>query len=308
MTTARMVMTTALAAAFAVVPMTSSTAAPASAPFPDTIALPNGWLPEGIATGAGTSIYSGSRADGSVWRGDLRTGEGEVLVDVDGRVAVGIKVDRGLLFVSGGATGDAFVYDADTGEEVAGFDLTDGPAFINDVTITRDAAWFTNSQAAELYRVALGPGGVPTGDVETIPLTGDWVQVPGFNANGIAATPDGSTLLVINSTTGTLHAVDAATGVSTAVDTGGAVLTQGDGILLRGTTLWVVRNRSNEVVELTMSPTWLSASVVGTVTDPDFDVPTTLALQGSRLYAVNARFSTPPTPDTEYDIVLVDGR
>jgi sugar lactone lactonase YvrE len=304
MTTSRVVLTTALAAAFALAPIGSASAAP----FPDTLALPNGWLPEGIATGSGTSIYSGSRADGSVWKGDLRTGEGEVLVDVDGRVAVGIKVDRGLLFVSGGGTGDAYVYDADSGAEIAAFDLTDNPAFINDVTVTRDAAWFTNSQAAELYRVALGAGGVPTGDVETIPLTGDWQQVPGFNANGIAATPDGRTLLVINSTTGILYAVDAATGVADAVDTGGALLTQGDGILLQGTTLWVVRNRSNEVVELRMSPDWLSATVVSTVTDPDFDVPTTLAAHGSRLYAVNARFSTPPTPETTYDIVLVDGQ
>ena len=299
-----MLLTTALAAAFALAPTGSASAAP----FPDTLALPNGWLPEGIATGAGTSIYSGSRTDGSVWKADLRTGEGEVLVDVDGRAAVGIKVDRGLLVVSGGATGAAYVYDADSGAEVAAFDLTDGPAFINDVTVTRDVAWFTNSQAAELYRVALGAGGVPTGAVQTIPLTGDWQQVAGFNANGIAATPDGQTLLVINSTTGILYAVDAATGEATAVDAGGALLTQGDGILLRGTTLWVVRNRSNEIVELQMAPDWQSATPVATITDPDFDVPTTVALQGSRLYAVNARFTTPPTPDTEYDVVLVDGR
>ena len=220
----------------------------------------------------------------------------------------GIKVDRGLLFVSGGATGAAYVYDADSGAEVAAFDLTDGPAFINDVTVTRDVAWFTNSQAAELYRVALGAGGVPTGAVQTIPLTGDWQQVAGFNANGIAATPDGQTLLVINSTTGILYAVDAATGEATAVDAGGALLTQGDGILLQGTTLWVVRNRSNEVVVLRMASDWHAATPVRTITDPDFDVPTTVAAQGSRLYAVNARFNTPPTPDTEYDIVLVDGR
>ena len=148
-----MLLTTALAAAFALAPTGSASAAP----FPDTLALPNGWLPEGIATGAGTSVYSGSRADGSVWKGDLRTGEGQVLVDVDGRVAVGIKVDRGLLFVSGGATGDAYVYDADSGAEVAAFDLTDGPAFINDVTVTRDAAWFTNSQAAGLWPCGTPP-------------------------------------------------------------------------------------------------------------------------------------------------------
>ena len=297
----RVLVATALAAAFAVVPTAASSAA-----FPETLPLPGGWQPEGIATGAGTTIYAGSRAGGSIWKGDLRTGAGELLVDADGRVAVGMKVDRGLLFVSGGPTGDAYVYDARTGEEVAVLDLTDNPGFINDLIVTSDAAYFTNSQVAELYRVALGPGGVPTGDVETVPLTGEWQQVPGFNANGVAATPDGGTLLVINSSTGILYTVDPTTGEAFAVDTGGTLLTFGDGILLRGSTLYVVRNRVNEIVELRMSPDLGSAAQVDTLTDPDFDVPTTIAMRGSRLYAVNARFGTPATPDTEYDIVLVD--
>ncbi len=297
-------MTAALAAFLAVAPMGTALAKP----FPDTLQLPNGWQPEGIATGTGTTIYAGSLADGSVWKGDLRTGEGSVLVDGDGRVAVGMKVNRGLLFVAGGPTGGAYVYDARTGEEIAVFDLVDGPAFINDVTVTRDAAYFTNSQAAELYRVFLGLDGVPTGDFETLPLTGEWQQVAGFNANGIAATPDGKTLLVINSSTGTLYNVDPATGEAVAVDTGGTLLTRGDGMLLRGKTLYVVRNQANEVVELRMSPDFLSATFVDAVTDPNFDVPTTIAMQGSRLYAVNARFGTPSIPETEYDIVLVDGQ
>lgn len=295
-------MTTALAAVFALAPMGTAFADQ----FPETISLPSGWQPEGIATGTGTTIYAGSLADGSIWKGDLRTGEGGLLVDGDGRPAVGLKVDRGLLFVSRGPSGDASVYDARTGEEVASFDLTENPAFINDVTVTRDAAYFTNSRAAELYRVALGPRAVPTGDVETIPLTGDWQQVAGFNANGIAATPDGGALLVINSTTGSLYNVDPATGETVAVDTGGTHLTQGDGILLRGKTLYVVRNQSNVIVRLRMSPDFLSATFVDTHTDPDLDVPTTIAMQGSRLYAVNARFGTQPTPATEYDIVQVD--
>ena len=297
-------MTSALAAVFALVPVGTASAEQ----FPDTIPLPNGWQPEGIATGIGTTVYSGSLADGSIWKGDLRTGEGAIFIAGDGSPAVGLKVDRGLLFVARGPAGTASVYDARTGKEVVTLELTDGPSFINDVTVTRDAAYLTNSQVAELYRVALGPGGVPTGDVETVALTGEWQQVAGFNANGIAATPDGGTLLVINSTTGILYNVDPATGEAVAVDTGGTTLTMGDGILLRGKTLYVMRNRANEVVELRMSPDFMSATVVGTMTDHDFDVPTTLAMQGSRLYAVNARFGTQDPPPVEYDIVLVDGQ
>ena len=48
----------------------------------------------------------------------------------------------------------------------------------------------------------------------------------------------------------------------------------------------------------------LSAGVlVATLTDPNFRVPTTIHEFGDNLYAVNARFGTPPTPDTEYEVV-----
>jgi hypothetical protein len=38
--------------------------------------------------------------------------------------------------------------------------------------------------------------------------------------------------------------------------------------------------------------------VVTRIGNPDFDVPTTIADHGKRLYAVNARFRTPPLPPT----------
>src|SRR4029453_10699415 len=121
---------------------------------------------------------------------------------------------------------------------------------VNDVVLTRDYAWFTDSQQAQLYGVPLGRGGKPgrQTDVVTLPLTGDWQPVPNvFNANGIAQTPNRKALLVVNSTTGVLFRVDPRTGVATRVDLGGASLTNGDGLLVRGKTLYVVRNQLNEV-------------------------------------------------------------
>jgi hypothetical protein len=44
---------------------------------------------------------------------------------------------------------------------------------------------------------------------------------------------------------------------------------------------------------------------VAELADPDFDVPTTVARVGLRLYAINARFSSPQTPETTYDVVKV---
>ncbi len=57
-----------------------------------------------------------------------------------------------------------------------------------------------------------------------------------------------------------------------------------------------MRNRLNEIAVLRLSPDLASATLTGTLTDPDFAVPTTVAAFGSSLYAVNARFGTPDPP------------
>ena len=123
-------------AAVAVLPATAG-----AATFPDTIRLPDGWQPEGIAAGRGTSLYVGSIPTGAVWKGDARTGQGDVLVagQPGVRSAIGIKVDRrNRLFVAGGATGKAFVYDARTGADLASYQLAAPGAatFVNDVVVT----------------------------------------------------------------------------------------------------------------------------------------------------------------------------
>src|SRR5262245_6040119 len=84
--------------------------------FPETIPLPNGWQPEGIALGTGTTFYAGSIPTGAVYAGDLRTGLGKVLIQgAAGRAATGMKVDHGRLWVAGASTGKGFVYDLKTG-------------------------------------------------------------------------------------------------------------------------------------------------------------------------------------------------
>ena len=285
-------------------------AAPLQA-FPDVIPLPPGFQPEGIAVGKGHTFYVGSIPTGAVYRGDLRTGEGEVLVPAQsGRVAIGLKYDErtGLLFVAGGPTGFAYIYDGETGENVDEIQLTTGPRFINDVVITRDAAYFTNSQQPVLYRVPLENNGeLPSSPTfEEIPLTGDYVFTPGaFNANGIAATPNGDTLIIVNSVDGLLYNVDPDTGVATLIDLGGATVPNGDGILLQGKTLYVVQNRLNQIAVVELNSDLTSGEIVDTITDSDFRVPTTIARFGNSLYAVNARFGTPATPDTEYEVVRV---
>src|SRR5215213_8943593 len=186
----------------------------AAVTWPDVIALPNGWLPEGVVTGRGPVLYSGSRANGAIYAADLRTGEGAILVPGQaGRVAVGLSFDArtNYIFVAGGSTGKAYVYDADTGALVQEYTLTAPGTFVNDVIVTRDAAYFTDSARAVYYRIPLGPGGsLPAPDaVEEIPLSGDWQQLSGINANGIEATPNTKALIIVNSAEGALYHVEA---------------------------------------------------------------------------------------------------
>lgn len=279
----------------------------AAPPWPDSINLPNGWLPEGVVTGRGPIIYSGSRRDGAIYAADLRTGQGAILVPGQaGRVAVGLSFDArsNYIFVAGGPTGTGSIYDATTGALVQEYALTTG-GFVNDVIVTREAAYFTQSARAEYYRVPLGPAGEPgnASSATTIPLIGDWQQVAGFNANGIEATPNGKSLIIVNSTTGNLYRVEPATGVATLIDLGAATVTAGDGILLQGKTLYVVRNRLNQIAVVQLASDLSSGVITNVLTSPAFDIPTTVALFGNALYAVNARFSTPPTLDTPYNIV-----
>jgi sugar lactone lactonase YvrE len=284
-------------------------ATPAQA-FPDVIPLPNGFQPEGIASGNGTTFYVGSIPTGAVYRGDLRTGEGAVLVPAQaGRSSIGLKYDSrtGLLFVAGGMTGNAYIYDGQTGANVAEIQLTTLPSFINDGVVTNDAAYFTNSFQPEIYRVPLANNAEPLLTSEVIPLGGDYQFTPGgFNANGIDATPDGKTLIIVNSIDGALYNVDPTTGIATLIDLGGAAVPNGDGILLQGKTLYVVQNVLNQIVVVELAPDFTSGTIVDTITSSAFRVPTTIAKFGDALYAVNARFDTPPTPSTEYEVVRVN--
>lgn len=287
--------------------------ATSASPHPEVISLPNGFQPEGIASGPGTTFFVGSVATGAIYRGDFLTGSGAIFIEgQEGRSATGMKYDprSDLLFVSGASTGMAFIYNATTGATVAAIQLaTAQPTFVNDVIITKDAAYFTESFQPVLYKVALDPEtGQPldTSTGETIPLGGDFQFIAGgFNANGIEATPNGKMLIIVNTTTGILYTVDPATGVATAIDLSGASVPNGDGILLRGHTLYVVQNFLNKIAVVKLSGDWTAGEVTGVLTSPYFAVPTTITFFGGALYAVNSHFDTAPTPDTAYEVVRV---
>ena len=283
-------------------------------PAAESIPLPDGFSPEGIDVGTGSTFYVGSLRDGDIYRGDLRTAEGEVFVDAPAnRVAVGLKADVAgrRLFVAGGPTGQAFIYDLDTGADLGAVQLavTPGPTFINDVALTPQGAWFTDSNRAVLYHLPFLPGG-QVGPPEILPLSGPGAALPGaFNINGIAATSNGKTLIVMHSALAALFTVDPETGATSPIDVGQTV-PNGDGILLIGRRLWVVQNFLNQVIEVRLSGDLSSGSVINTITTEDpplLRIPTTVARYGGRLAVVNARFDLgiPGPMNAKYDVVLL---
>ncbi len=289
--------------------------------FPKNISLPNGWQPEGIASGNGRSFYVGSLAGGGIYAGDFGTGEGSILVPSQaGLMTMGLCVDQRTnhLFVAGGVGGQGRVYDAATGALLGTYQFQDvrydAPpgSLINDVIVTREAAYFTDSFAAFLYSVPLGPGGAlpDPAAVKRIPLSGDFTlapQVPGqliLNSNGIEATPDGKWLVIVQTVTGGLFRVDPHTGATKLIDLGGDALPMGDGLLLADSHLYAVQ-RSSNIAVVHLNTDLRSGVIERTIDDPEFRVPSTIAGFGDSLYAVNARFGVPNPDQADYDVVKV---
>ncbi|WP_419999689.1 superoxide dismutase [Streptomyces boninensis] len=298
-------------AAAAARPRTATAATHGDRPWPTTLQLPNGFRPEGIAIGPGPYAYFGSLADGAIYRVDLATGRGKVIGPAPGAPTVGLKTDRhGRIFESGGPSGQLRVASAADGTVLKTYQAgSPDENFVNDVVLTPDAAWFTNSFQPLLYGLRLGRrGGLPD-DFETVALKGDWKQAPAgeFTSNGLTRTPDGRGLLLVNQYLdgGSLMRVNPATGIARRVDLGAARLPNGDGMLLLGRALYVAQNRQNAVDVIVLDHAARTGKLVDRITDPGFDIPTTLDRYRDRLYLPNARFSTPPTPDTPYTAVAV---
>ncbi len=93
--------------------------------------------------------------------------------------------------------------------------------------------------------------------------------------NGIDATKDGRTLVVVQSNLGKLFRVTG-TGVADEIELGGESVPNGDGLLLDGKRLYVVQNRLNKIARIAVDRRLTSGRILGFVTDPDFDVPTTI--------------------------------
>ena len=129
--------------------------------FPKIVPALEGALPEGFTIGKGHTAYNGS-VDGSIYKMNLRNGQGGILVEAepdfdvlnDECYKLGMRVDprSNYLFVAGCEVGNALVYDADSGEPIMEYQLDDsGGSAINDIAITQDTVYFTDFYQPFIY-------------------------------------------------------------------------------------------------------------------------------------------------------------
>jgi hypothetical protein len=219
----------------------------------------------------------------------------------DGRwTARGIDVDnQGRVYIAGGPNStdhsgapDLWVYSAE-GTLLAALRTGASNVMINDVAVGRDgAAYFTDSNTPRIFRVVESPDGW------TVTLWRDASEIipapAGFNLNGIVATPDGKALLAVQSTLGKLWRFDLQTTQVTEVDVRDADLTSGDGLVLKGRELTVVRNFPRLLTTVKLSGDWSRARLDEEAATPADRLLTTAKIVRGRLLAVDSKFDENP--------------
>ena len=253
----------------------------------------NNVFPESIAFDAETlNFYVSNTEDGTVYRGNARDGPAELSVFLPARthgrsVVMGLALDKGgRLFMAGGASGRAYVYETDgTLVQV----LETPPAertLINDVIVTEDAAYFTDSFRPILFRISLNAGA----DLELDPWL-DLTQTPirygaGNNLDGVVADPSGRYLITIQPNTGTLYRVDTQTQEVAQIALEGSLAT-GNGLVLDAQRLYVVNDEGDAIIPVDLSADFIRGVVGASFTDASLKFPTGAAKVGERLLVVN---------------------
>lgn len=279
--------------------------------WPDQISLPSGFESEGIELGNGHDFYlsgiswSGTLASaGAVYKGNLCTGEGEIIAEATGKPLGGLSFDARTNRLYG-ATGDpgAFggnytnrgvnIYDGTSGELIEEVIFGDG-SVTNDVLVTKNAVYVTDSVNPSLFVIPLDDDGQRSGDWQTIELTGFVMdrEGVGFNANGLVGDFDGTELVVVNVATGVLYHVETATGAATPISIQGEeqLFADGDGLYMDGRMLYVMQNFQNKIAVVELSDDLKQGTFVRNIVSDRFAIPTTIRGFGDSIYVINTHF------------------
>jgi len=277
--------------------------------WPDLIPIPVGFEPEGIELGkdqdffVGTLAFSGNPTNaGAIYKGNLVTGEGQVLVAPTGKGLSGLSYDARTDYLyaatgfSSGFSGPWWeqgvnVYAGTSGRLLAEIIFGDG-ILINDILVTDKAVYCTDSANQALYKIPLENNGkVFSSDVEKIELTG-FEMAEGLNANGLVGDFDGKELVVVNITTGVLYLVDTETGAASPVNIQGdeQLFPDGDGLYMDGRTLYIMQNFTQKIAVVELSDDLTQGTFVKNLVSENFAIPTTIIGFGNCIYAINTHF------------------
>jgi Cu-Zn family superoxide dismutase len=279
-------------------------ARPAAYELPGDPVADGGSKFEGIGYDARTArFYVSETTGGEIHRGRLGSAAAEEWLAGDGAdgrwTARGVTVDdRGRVYVAGGPNGidhpgapDLWVYDR-SGRLLTALRTGVPNAFLNDVVIGPDgAAYVTNSNAPQVFRVAAGPAGWAM--TLWADATGTVATQAGFNLGGIVVSADRRALVVAQGNVGRLWRFDLVSRAVSPVAAGTVNLVNADGLVRRGNQLWVVRNFSRVLTELELGADGRRATLVEErATDPA-RVFTTAKLAQGRLLLVDSKFDEP---------------
>ncbi|MEZ5325709.1 MAG: hypothetical protein R3F19_11680 [Verrucomicrobiales bacterium] len=280
--------------------------------WPDLISLNiTGFEPEGIELGRNHDFFVGafsfstwfgapySPQSGAIYKGNFRTGEGALLVQPTGTPIKGLSYDArtDYLWVAKGfdeGTQGVIVYDAASGEEIANITY-EGERTNNDILVTDNYVYTTDSLSPVLYRIPLGADGELPASlvVEDLPMNG-FIMHPEAgktNANGLVETADGN-LIVSNTATGVLFHVDSTSGDTVPVNVTGdeTSFANGDGLYLDGNLLYICQNFSNKIATVQLTEDFKSGIFMWNLVSENLVVPTTITGDGDSIYAINTNF------------------
>jgi Cu-Zn family superoxide dismutase len=273
------------------------------------IALPaEARFPEGVAFDPARQVfYTASAETGAIVEVARKDGAARVVVPPGVLapagtqtfpIALGMKLDQaGRLWVAGGRTGRMFVVDLKSGKLVKQVTTpARGKSLVNDVALVGGAAHFTDTQTPILWRMTMQ--GTMVGDLEPwVSFADTPIQYDsGPGLNGITVAPDGRSLIVVQMGKGLLFSIDSATQLVRPIITEGIDLSGGDGLVVAGNTLYVVRQPAAEIVALELAPDLFNAKLIARFRDPMLAWPATAVLvDNSALVVVNSQFNMRPT-------------
>lgn len=275
-------------------------------------------FPEGIGADKKTGdFFVGSTTDGTIFRGNVRRERMEVFLPGgrDGRTAAtAVRVRDGRLWVAGRFSERLFVYDLATRRRLRTLRAPDVGAssspraersLLNDITFAGDSAYVTDSFQPVIYRVRIR--GEELGEIEP------WIDLRetpvayarGFNLNGITVSDGQRYLVTVNYRTGELFRIDVQTREVRRIDLGGDSVRTGDGLLLDGTTLLVVREEPGEIQPVKLSADLLRGKLGEPFGRSLLRLPTSMFELNGRGLVVNSQLDRGENPALPFTVAAV---